>query len=102
MSSSVTAAVVAHIAQLANLNVTAQEQQQFALAFQATMDEVQKLHNIDVQTVAPTHSVTGLVNVWRADDIDTARQLTQAQAVGCAAHTLRGYVVVDRILEENS
>jgi aspartyl-tRNA(Asn)/glutamyl-tRNA(Gln) amidotransferase subunit C len=102
MSAPISAAVVAHIALLANLEVTGQEQQQFAVAFQSTMDEVDKLNTVDVQNVPPTDHVTGLVNVWREDRVDLERQLSQPLALSQAKHTLRGHVVVDRILEENT
>jgi aspartyl/glutamyl-tRNA(Asn/Gln) amidotransferase C subunit len=102
MSAPISAATVAHIALLANLDVTMQEQQQFATAFQSTMDEVENLTSVDVKDVPPTDHVTGLVNIWREDVVDTARQFSQPQALSQAQHTLRGHVVVDRILEENT
>ncbi|MCD8527425.1 aspartyl/glutamyl-tRNA amidotransferase subunit C [Candidatus Woesebacteria bacterium] len=61
----VTPATVAHIGQLANLEISNQEQQQFAQAFTETLAEVQKIFAVDVSEVEPTHHVTGLVNVWR-------------------------------------
>lgn len=93
-------ATVAHIALLANLDVSAQEQQSFAQAFSATLDEIAKLGELDTNSVEPTHHVTGLENVWRDDVVDQSRLISQDTALAQAQHRLRGYVVVDRILED--
>jgi len=91
---------VAHVATLANLSVTDQEQQQFAQAFTATLEEIDNLQDLDTSAVEPTHQVTGLTNVWRADEVDQSRLLSQTEALAQVEHSLRGYVVVDRIIEE--
>lgn len=93
-------ATVAHVAQLANLEVSAQEQQQLAESFSATLDEIAKLGELDTKSVEPTHHVTGLENVWREDVVDSERLIPQDRALAQAAHSLRGYVVVDRVLED--
>ncbi len=100
MSSDITPAVVAHIALLANLDVSAQEQQEFAQAFSATLDEVAKLSTIDTTNLEPTNHVTGLTNVWREDIVDSERLISQEKILSQAIHSLRGYVVVDRVLED--
>ncbi len=100
MSTQISAATVAHIALLANLEVSAQEQQKFAEAFSATLDEVAKLNHVDTSELAPTNHVTGLTNVWRQDVVDQGRLLPQSDALAQAVHSLRGFVVVDRVLEE--
>ena len=99
-SQDITPSTVAYIASLANLSVTAQEQQNFATAFSQTLDEIEKLNDLDTKNVEPTHSVTGLKNVWREDEIDLSRQLTQEQALGQAKHKVHGFVVVDRVWNE--
>lgn len=96
----ISSALVAHIAQLANLPVSSQQQQAFAEAFSQTIEEVEKIFQVDVQDVEPTHHVTGLVNIWRADEVDSERMLPQELAISQADHILNGYIVVDRIIEE--
>ncbi|MCD8484706.1 Asp-tRNA(Asn)/Glu-tRNA(Gln) amidotransferase subunit GatC [Candidatus Woesebacteria bacterium] len=95
----VTPATVAHIGQLANLEISNQEQQQFAQAFTETLAEVQKIFAVDVSEVEPTHHVTGLVNVWREDVVDENQVLSQEQALSGAKHTFGKMIVVDRVLE---
>jgi aspartyl-tRNA(Asn)/glutamyl-tRNA(Gln) amidotransferase subunit C len=102
MSNNISAAVVAHIALLANLEVSSPEQQAFAQAFSETLEEVAKLNTVDTKDVEPTNHVTGLKNIWRADEVDTERLITQSDALSQAAHSHRGFVVVDRVLEEGA
>jgi len=95
----VTPATVAHIAQLANIEISSAEQQAFSTAFTETLAEVDTMLAVDTEGVVPTHQVTGLKNHWREDVIDSDRQFTQEQALSGAAHTFAGMVVVDRVLE---
>lgn len=92
---------VAHIAQLANLSVTQQEQEKFAQAFTSTVQEITNLQKLDTSEVEPTHHVTGLKNVWRADEIDNDRIFSQEQALSQARKKHVGFFVVDRIIEED-
>ena len=91
---------VAHVANLAHVSVTPEEQQQFAQAFTATLEEIDRLQELDTTGVEPTHQVTGLTNVWRADEVDQSRLLSQAEALSQAEHSFKGMVLVDRIIEE--
>lgn len=100
MANTVSPQDVAHVAVLANLSVTPAEQEQFATAFSATVEEISHLHEINTTGIEPTHQITGLTNVWRADKIDHSRLLSQAEALNQAPHHLNGFVVVDRIIEE--
>ncbi len=100
MSKDITAQTVAHIAELANLPLTEQELESFPQAFSDTLHEIEKLASLNTDQTQPTHHVTGLSNVWRDDVVLEERVLTQEQALSGAPHTLRGYVVVDRVLFE--
>lgn len=95
-------AVVAHIALLANLEVTTQEQAAFGQAFQETLEEVSKMNAIDVTGVVPTAHTTGLTNVWREDVIDQERMIAQDAVLGQAAMTHQSFILVDRVIEESA
>lgn len=101
-NNSITAQTVAHVAQLANLPLSNQEQEAFTPAFQSTLEEIQKLLTVDVSHVAPTHQTTGMTNVWRQDVVQEERILTQEEVLTQAPHSWEGFVVVDRVLEEQS
>ena len=100
--SHISPAVVAHIAQLANLEVSVQEQQSFATAFEETMDEVAKILDVDVTDVIPTAHTTGMTNVWREDVVDTDRVLSQQSVLGQAEKVFANCIVVDRVIEESA
>lgn len=98
--SSVTPRDVKHIAQLANIPVSAAEEKQFAQAFAETLEVVDQLRQLDISKTATTHQVTGLENIWREDTIDTQKMFSQQEALANGAVTHDGYFVVPRILEE--
>ena len=102
MSVSVTPATVVHVAKLANLPISADEQAVLVGTFQQTLEEIDALGQVDVTGVEPTHSVSGLLNVWRDDTVDSETTLTQQQALSQAPRTFQGFIVVDRVLEDQS
>jgi len=99
-STIITSQIVGHIANLANIPVTAEEEKQLAEGFNATLKVVNQLNEIDTTNIEPTHQVTGLVNVFREDVVDEHQMFTQEQALANAKNTHNGYFVVDQILEE--
>lgn len=100
MANTVSPQDVAHVAALANLPVSEQEQNHFAEAFTATLDEIDRLQEIDTHGIEATHQMSGQTNVWREDTVDEQRLLSQAEALSQVQHQLRGLVLVDRIIEE--
>lgn len=91
---------VKHIAKLANIPVSAQEEIDLAKAFNQTLDVIEELKTVDVTGIEPTHQVTGLENVTRDDAVTTDRMFTQNQALANAQHTYQGYFVVPRVIDE--
>lgn len=89
-----------HIAQLAHIPISDEEATDLADAFKETLHVVDKLQQLDVSQVEPTHQVTGLTNVTRPDQVNTKRMLSQKQALANAQKTHNGYFVVPRILEK--
>ena len=96
----VTPQTVAHIAQLANIPVSKTEQESLAHDFEETLVVVDELSSLDVSQVKTTHQVTGLENVWRADEVNQEVMFTQQEALFNAELAHDGYFVVPRILEE--
>lgn len=91
---------VKHIAKLANIPITDEEEGKLAAAFTETLDVVAKLKEVDTASTEPTHQVTGLVNLLREDEIDENQMFTQEEALANAKHQADGYFVVEQILEE--
>lgn len=91
---------VKHIATLAQIPVTESEEKNLADGFNTTIKVVNELFAAKVQGVEPTHQVTGRENVFREDEIDVERMLTQEQALQNAPRVHNGFFVVDQVLEE--
>lgn len=93
--------VVAHIAQLAHLELTEAETTQLGSAFAQTIDVIAKMAELDTSQVKPTHQVTGLTNVWRADEAQPNSSFTQAEALANAPLSHQGFFMVPQIIEQS-
>lgn len=91
---------VAHIAALAHIPVTPEEEKKLAAGFNTTIGVVNELFEVDVKKVEPTHQVTNRENIFRPDEVDVTRMLSQNQALSAAPRSHNGYFVVDQIREE--
>lgn len=89
---------IKHIAELANLNLTEDEAKKFEKQLSDIVSYVDKLNELNTTQLEPTSQVTGLLNVLREDE--TARSITQDEALSNAAATHNGMFVVKQILEE--
>jgi aspartyl-tRNA(Asn)/glutamyl-tRNA(Gln) amidotransferase subunit C len=91
---------VRKIAKLANIPVSQDRAADLAEGFTKTIHVVDALTKVDVAGIEPTNQVTGLENVFREDEIDTAPIFTQEEALSNAKRTHNGFFVVDQVLEE--
>ena len=82
---------VLHVAKLAKLTLTEKEIDQFTDQLSKVIDYVSELQKVDVGAVEPTGQTTGLINVFRKDEIDTGNYLTD-----------EGPFEVEAILKERS
>ncbi len=101
MTNTNTTIPVKHIAKLANIPITDQEEIALEKAFVETMAVVEELKSVDVKGVEPTSQVTGLENVWREDEVDQAHSFTQAEALANAKQTHDGYFVVSQVIDQD-
>lgn len=88
---------IQHVARLANLVLDAKEQKLFAPQLTSILAFVSKLQKVPTKNVEPTAQVTGLSNVFREDEVDESRMLTQDQALANAKKTRKGYFVVPSV-----
>lgn len=88
------------LSRLSQLELSNQESQRLAPQFSDTLKAVDQLQSLDTQTVKPTPQVIKLENVWRPDEINSTRQLTQKQALANAPLTHQGYFVVPAVLNK--
>ncbi len=92
---------VKHIAQLAHIPITDQEEKALEVAFEETLVVVNQLKEVDVTGVDPTSQVTGLENVWREDVVRPEDTFTQAEALSNAKKTYQGYFVVPQVIDQD-
>jgi len=92
---------VKHIAKLANIPISDQEEKSLEKAFVETMAVVEELKEVDVTGVEPTSQVTGLENVWREDVVDQAHSFTQEEALANAHEQFEGYFLVPQVIDQD-
>ena len=91
---------VKHIADLASIPITPEEEKSLRDAFRETLDVISELQSVDIEGVEPTHQVTGFDNVLREDAVNKGNMFSQADALKNAKKTHNGYFVVPRIINE--
>lgn len=91
---------VKHVAELANLPLTAAELKKFQKQLSSVVDYIAELQEVQTSNVEPTSQTTGLENVFRDDSVDVTRILSQEEALSGTEKTHNGYFVVPMVLEE--
>ena len=87
---------IKHVAKLANLTLTSEEEEKFAKQLEETEEHIKGLDEVGTNGLEPTSQVTGLENVTREDEIKPS--LTQEQALSNAKSTHNGFFKVKGIL----
>lgn len=89
---------VKHIAKLANIPLTHEQEEKLEKELEATLEHVERLSEIDTTKVDGTNEVTEAVNVMREDLVKPS--LTQEEALQNAKKVHNGFFVVPIIIEE--
>jgi aspartyl-tRNA(Asn)/glutamyl-tRNA(Gln) amidotransferase subunit C len=87
---------VQRLAKLARIGLSADEASKMAVELTSIMSFVEQLQAVDVDGVAPTDQVTGLVDVWREDVVQPG--LSREALLANAPAQKDGYIVVKRVL----
>ncbi len=82
------------VEKLAMLRLTDEEKKLFTTQLSSVLTYVTKLNECDTTSVEPTAQVTGLTNVFREDEVDTSRMLSQKEALKNAPASYSGFVKV--------
>lgn len=93
---------VAHVAELANLNLSDKEIEEFLPQLSSVIEYITSLNEVDTDGVTPTAQVTGLTNVYRNDEISPVGILSQDEALSGTDETYNGYFKVKAILTERT
>jgi len=90
---------IKHIADLARLELTAEELTKYGEQLSAILSYIDQLQEVDVAGVEPTAQVTGLVNVWREDEPRDCPEAEREAALKEAPELEDRQVKVKRVLE---
>lgn len=60
---------IKHIATLARLELSGEEEEKYGRQLSAVLDYIDKLKEVDTSKVAITAQVSGLINSWREDEV---------------------------------
>ena len=88
---------VAYVAQLARLNLTAEESALFQKQLAQVLEHVAKLEELNLEGVEPAAHAVPATNVFRADE--PRPSLTQEEALRNAPRTANDLFLVTKVLE---
>lgn len=91
---------VRHVADLAKLKLTDEEIEKYRIQLSSILEMVGKLKAVNTKGVEPTSQVTQLENVFREDEVEKERMLSQEEVLSNAKRKYNGYFVVKAIFEE--
>jgi aspartyl-tRNA(Asn)/glutamyl-tRNA(Gln) amidotransferase subunit C len=87
---------VAHLAWLARIELSDQEQQRFTAQLNTILEHFAMIDHVDTRDVRPTFHTFDLVNVMRDDDVEPC--LTMEEALQNAPRREQGYFKAPRIV----
>ena len=96
MEKQITKKEVKHVAKLAHIGIHNKNLEKFQRQLSSILEYVDQLSELDTTGVDPTFQVTGLINIWREDEISPS--LTQEEALQNAPMKHEGYFKVKRVL----
>ena len=92
--------LIKHIALLANLKISQDKLAKLLPQLTSVLDYMSKIQNLNTDNTSSTSQVTGLENVFREDEIEKDRILSQKDVLVNAKKTYQGYFVVKAIFAE--
>lgn len=88
---------IKHIANLARLELSAEEEKRYGEQLSAVLDYVDKLSEVKTDNVSITSQTGGLINAWREDEVKSWPE-GEIQAALSQGETANGQVKVKRVL----
>lgn len=92
---------VLDVAQLARIGLDSAEEKKFAKQLEAVLENFELLKKVDTTGVEPTAQVTGLSNVFRADEIKNPKGTkSRDELLSSAAEIENGSIKVPGVFEK--
>lgn len=88
-----------YIADLARLQLTAEEKRRLGPQLRSVLTYVEKISKLDTDKVSPTFQTTGLKDVVRRDKVDPAQSLSQEEVLSNAPDKKGDLFKVPKIFE---
>lgn len=93
---------ILHVAKLAKLNLSEEAVKKYLDQLSKVVDYISQLEEVDTSDTQPTSQTTGLISVYRTDEVRNEDCLSQEEALSGAASAHNGYFLVPGILEEKT
>lgn len=90
---------VKHVAKLANLPLTAEEEEKYSAQLSEILKYFEQLSNVDTSKAEPTFNVSGQVNVERKDEVLDCT-ITQEDALVNAPKKKEGFFVTKGVFSD--
>lgn len=88
---------VKHVAKLARLGITKEEEEKFARELSSILDYIEKLKEVDISGIEPTSHPILIENIMRADESEKPK-LKNKKLLELAPETKNGYLKTKSIL----
>ena len=89
---------VSHVAKLANLPLTDEEEEKYSQQLSKILDYIEQLNKVDTKDVEPTFNVSGQSNIMRKDEVGEC--LPQEDAISNAPKKNDGFIVTKGVFKE--
>ena len=89
---------VKHVARLANLPLSSDEEEKYSQQLSEILEYVDQLNEVDTSSVEPTYNVSGLSNITRLDE--PAPSLTQEEVTKNGSKVKEGFFVTKGVFEK--
>ena len=89
---------VKHVAKLANLPLTSNEEEKYSEQLSKILDYIDQLNSLDTKAVEPTYNVSGLNNITRADEV--GESLTQEEILQNASQKRQGFFITKGVFSD--
>lgn len=90
---------VKHVAKLANLPITSEEEEKYSEQLSKILDYIEQLNKVDTENAEPTYNVSGLSNVMREDEVGDCT-ISREEALQNGTQVKEGYFVTKGVFKE--
>lgn len=92
---------VEHVAKLSKLDLTQEEIVRFGKQLSDVLDYFKELSGVDVANIEPTSQTTGLVNIYRKDEVKINTNLSVEEATSGSEKIYNNYFEVNALIDKS-